>query len=200
VALTLARSHLAPEDSQRFYSTWMALLKWTNDVARVVPDFPLPSSTHPIAPELAIKVRDVLWSRDEILERFVSENPMSIGDEELRLAKSWTHRVSGTFCVVKHLTRCSVFLKTSGGTEAFQVRGLTQPISDFIPYPPTFVETTLLPFGDFIAFDGLLVSRPISFGPGARRMFNQAYAEARATGATHRSLPANRSPIDRPRQ
>lgn len=200
MALTSARLHLAPEDSQRFYSTWMPLLKWTNDIARVVPDFPLPSETHPIAPELAVKVRDVLWTRDDILERFVSENPMGIGDEELRLAKSWTHRVSGAFCVLKHLARCSVFLKTSGGTEAFQVRGLTQPISDFIPYPPTFVETTLLPFGDGIVFDGLLLSRPISFGPGARRMFNESYADARASGAVHRSLPAIRSALDRPRR
>jgi hypothetical protein len=195
--MALNGGHLSPEESERFYSVWMRLLKWTNDVSNVVPAFPLPSRTHPIAPELAVRVRDALWARGELLDRFVSENPMDLGRDDLGLAASWTHRVSGTFCVIKHLARCSVFLQTSGGAKAFQVRGLTQPISDFIPYPPTFVETTLLPFEDGIVFDGLLLSRPISFGPGARRMFNQGYAEARATGAVYRRLPPSISSGDK---
>jgi hypothetical protein len=174
----LGPARLAPEAANRFYRAWMPLLKWVNDVERVVPIFPLPSAAHPIAPETAALVRDALWSKEELHARFVRENPMGLAETELAIVASFRDRVSDRFTVAKHFAGHSIFLRSSTSV-GYEVLGIVSELRDTLPVP-SFVEATLLPFEGRIIYDGLLRAYPISFGPGARGMVARSYADAKS--------------------
>lgn len=166
----------------------MPLLKWVNDVERVVPAFPLPSAAHPIAPETAAIVRDALWSKEELHARFVSENPAGLDGADLALVAAFRDRVSDSFFVAKHFAGHSVFLRGSHAI-GYEVLGIISELRETVPVP-SIVEATLLPFEGRIIYDGLLRSFPISFGRGARGMVTRSYADVKSRGAILSTLPA----------
>jgi hypothetical protein len=147
-------------------------------VERFVPVFPLPSAAHPIAPETAAIVRDALWAKEELHERFVRDNPMGLGETELSIVASFRDRVTDRFFVAKHFAGHSIFLRSSISV-GYAVRGITSELRDTLPVP-SMVEATLLPFEGRIIYDGLLRAYPLSFGPGARGMVNRSYADAKS--------------------
>ena len=83
----------------------------------------------------------------------------------------------------------------SGGA-VYGVLGIYTPLEAMCPHVPMFVETVLLPFRDAIIIDGLMKSPPIhiSFGGGARRMFNEQYRAARNASQIRTKLPWNADP------
>jgi len=191
---------LSPLDARRFYAAWMPLLKWVNDIEHVVPTFAVPTDERPIAQATAFEVRKVLWTKDELRVRFVAENPMGVAEDFLGLVDSWKHRITEPFYINKHYARHSLFLDSTASVTAYEVRGISNPISESLPYAPVLVNATLLPFDDVIIYDSFLESFPVSFGAGARRMYKASYDDAKARGAVLRRLaPAASADILRAR-
>ena len=178
---------LSPDDAALFYRAWSALLTWVNDRRSIVPRFARPTPEHPLDPSLANKVKDVVWAEDALREQFLAEGSADLGPEERDLVASWTHRVSGNFVILKHLQKHSVFLKE----DTYGVLGIYTPLEVMFPSVPVFVEAVLIPFRDVIITDGLLRSPGIhlTFGGGARRMFNAQYSVARAASQMRTTLP-----------
>jgi hypothetical protein len=178
---------LAPEEAALFYRAWGALLTWVNDQRNIVPRFARPRPDRPIAPAIVNQVRKVVWADDALRERFIAEGAADLSAAERALIASWQHRVSGQFVILKHLQKHSIF----SGKGMYAVRGLYSPFAEMFPYVPTFVTAVLLPFHNVITTDGLLESPPmqISFGGGARRMFNAEYSAARAASDVRTCLP-----------
>ncbi|MDB4962586.1 MAG: hypothetical protein JWP01_2585 [Myxococcales bacterium] len=177
---------LAPEDAALFYRAWWPLLTWVNDQRSIVPRFPRPSPDRPIGTALAKPIRDALWADDSLLEKFLTDGATELGVAERELVASWKDRVSGQFVVLKHLQKHSIFMSK----DVFGVVGIYSPLQELIPHVPMFVDAVLLPFGDRIIIDGLLSSPGIqlSFGPGARRAFQEQYRKAQATSQVRTSL------------
>jgi hypothetical protein len=178
---------LSPEDAALFYRAWGALLVWVNDQRDVVPRFAPPTPGSPVDPSAANKIKDVIWAEDALREQFLAEGAADLGREERDLIASWTHRVSGNFVILKHLQKHSIFLKGA----AYGVLGIYTPFAAMFPSVPMFVEAVLLPFRDVIITDGLLRSPGIhlTFGGGARRLFNAEYSAARAASQVRTTLP-----------
>lgn len=185
---------LSVEGAAFFYESWMALLTWINDELGVVPKFTVPSAENPIATSLAHEVRCAMWKRQDLVDRYVAENPMGATSASLAWIDGFRHRVQGEFVALKTLPTGTIFLETSPEGRAFQVVGISDPVL-FDATLPTMVKAVLLPFGDVIVYDTFLEAFPVGFGPGARRAFEESYRSAKKRGAIVTALGLSPAPI-----
>lgn len=178
---------LTDEDAALFYRAWDALLTWVNDRRQIVPPFARPTREHPIDPQLASQIRDVVWAEDALREQFLAEGAVELGAAERDLIASWKHRVRGSFVIYNHLQKHSIFMSDA----VYGVRGIYTPLEMMFPYAPIFVEAVLIPFRDVIITDGLLKTPPMhmTFGGGIRAMFKRQYSAARAAAQVRTRLP-----------
>jgi hypothetical protein len=168
--------NLPPYQTDRFYRIWFVLLHYVNEQRNLAPGFPDTPGEASIDPSDALQLRNALWADDALLESFVATNPAGLSSTDLELIASWHYRVAGTFFVVRHLKKYSVFLSEEPAAHAYGVLGLVSPIEEVIgPYLPAFVQAVLLPFEGQIIFDSLLQPYTISFGPNIRRRLNDTY-------------------------
>ena len=161
---------LSPEQTERFYRIWWALLRYVNAQKHFVPNMPATPSEGSIKIEDAAKIRDALWKDDALREKFIAENAerAALPPEDLEIVASWKHRVAGNFYVMRHLKKYSIFLSESPA-RAYGVVGLYSPLEQVVgPYLPVYVQAILLPFEDKIIYDSLMAPYGISFGPGIR--------------------------------
>jgi len=189
--------HLSADDAKLFFSTWVPLITWVSQKLREVPPSEVPSDRAPSNRQTVVGVRDAMWKRQDLLDRYVRENPMGASEVELSLVRGFEHRVAGKFVLLKHLAKSSIFIGTTEPVRVFHVMGISNPILEGHPVP-TLVEAVLVPFGDVITYDSLITPHPVSYGPGARRMLNEAYQEAKAAGAIVVSLGPDPRPLAPP--
>lgn len=186
---------LPPEDTALFYRAWGALLSWVNDQRNIGPRFAPPTPSQPLEVSLADQIRKVVWAEDTLRERFLAEGAAALTAEERDLIASWSHRVSGRFVVSRHLQKHSIFMSE----HVYGVLGLYTPLEVMLPFVPMYVEAVLIPFRQVIITDGLITSpgTQITFGAGARRLFNAQYSAARATFQIRTTLPwpEDRAPL-----
>lgn len=174
---------LSPNDSERFYRIWWPLLKYVNDRAGLVADFPENPKAKGISPQIALTIRDALWESPELLQGFVDENPAGLDEDDLALAASWHRRIAGTFIVMRHLKKHTIFLSDNPTPAAYGVLGITSPLDEVTPYPtPYMVKAVLLPFEGKIIIDGLLIPYSVSFGSGIKKGFTQSLRTATELG------------------
>lgn len=159
---------LPPQDTERFYRIWWALLKYVNAQNHLIPNMPATPSEGSIKVADAGKIRDALWKDDPLREKFIAANPAALPPEDLEIVASWKHRVAGNFYVMRHLKKYSLFLSESPG-RAYGVLGLYSPLEEVVGmYLPVYVQAILLPFEGKIIYDSLMAPYSISFGPGIR--------------------------------
>jgi hypothetical protein len=171
---------LPPHVTERFYRIWWALLRYANAQRHILPE-PLtlpPQGT--LAPADGLKLREVVWGDDSLREAFIAENPAALTPEDVGIVRRWQHRVTGTFFVLRHLKKYSVFFAEAPQARAYGVVGLVSPFEELIgAYLPRAVQAVLLPFEDRITYDGFLSGYSVSFGAGIRRSLDVAYRNAR---------------------
>ncbi|MCI0478508.1 MAG: hypothetical protein L0Y55_19885, partial [Anaerolineales bacterium] len=117
------------------------------------------------------------YAHDDLIARFVAENPEHLTPEKLRIVASWQYRISGDFYLMRYLTKYAVFLSAQQPEHLYGVLALYDPFDVMVrgqPLPVLF-KTTLLPFKGQIIYDGLLNAYNISFGAGIRRDLNATY-------------------------
>lgn len=191
---------LSREDAALFYRAWWPLLEWVNAERKLVPQLWQPTPQRPYPVQAAITVRNAIWADDALLDQFLATGAGELAEAERALIASWKHRVSRSFIVLKHLKKHSIFIADE---RVYEVLGLYSPLEDIITPVPKVVETTLLPFGDRIVCDGLVLSPGIALtsGPNIRRELQQTYADARAHGRIIRALPeVGGTPVAAPRR
>jgi hypothetical protein len=181
---------LPPEETERFYRIWWALLHYTNAHHRVLPEFPSDPRNGALPVPKAAKLRDALWGDDPLRERFVAENPAGLPPADLEIVTSWQDRVAGHFLVLRYLKRHAIFLEGGPPTRVYGVLGLVSGIDEVLgPVLPIYTEAVLLPFAGKIIYDSLLRPFPVTFGSGIRRGLGEDYREARTSEGIITSLP-----------
>ncbi|MFO7638203.1 MAG: hypothetical protein R6X14_02710 [bacterium] len=127
-----------------------------------------------------IRIRNLLYEHPALFESFADANPYGLADEELATVRSWKHFLQGRFFVWRCLKKHTVLLDEEGN-RALGVVALNKPFAEiFRDSLPAAVEMVLLPFKGRIIYDGLMASYPVVFGPGMKRMLNDAYRRAKA--------------------
>jgi hypothetical protein len=187
---------LQPQETERFYRIWWALLSFVNARRHLVPDLPARPAPGSVKPVDAMEIRNALWADDALLDQFIAENPAALPPADLALVASWKHRVAGTFFVVKHLKKYSVFLDDRQPPRAYGVLGLVSPIEETIgPYLPILVEAVLLPFEDKIIYDSLMSPYRVSFGSGIRANAKTSLRDAQEREGIITSLLPRAEPL-----
>ena len=69
---------LQPQETERFYRIWWALLSFVNAQCHLVPDLPAQPAPGSVQLADAMKIRNALWADDALLDRFIAENPAAL--------------------------------------------------------------------------------------------------------------------------
>jgi hypothetical protein len=167
---------LPPQETERFYRIWFALLHYVNTQLQLVPAFPATPGEEDVSTEVTVKVRDALWANDTLREQFITDNPAQLSAADLALVASWQYRVAGPFYIFRSLQKYTIFLSHTTPAHAYGVLGLVSTIEETVPLPlPVYTQAVLLPFGHQIIYDSVLTSYNIVFGPGIRRDLQETY-------------------------
>ncbi|MEO7734405.1 MAG: hypothetical protein ABIY55_25845 [Kofleriaceae bacterium] len=120
----------------------------------------------------------MVWAEDALREQFLAEGAAALAQAERDLIASWGQRVNGTFTILRHLKKHTIFM----AERVYGVLGIYSPLAEMCPHVPMFVDAVLLPFRDVIITDGLIQSPGVrlSFGGSARRMFEADYKDKQA--------------------
>ena len=159
--------NLNTEECEQFYRIWFSLLSYANKREGLVPNFPKTPIIGNIKQQDAGVIRNAIWSSDYLLSDFVGDNPNHLSIDDMRIAASWEGRINSRFMIIKHLKQHSIFMDVSDNRKAYGVKGIISPLSEILPFPPpVMVEAVLLPFGNQIIIDSLLMPHNVIFGRG----------------------------------
>ena len=142
-----------------------------------------------LTPEEGFDLSVTMCNRGDIIDDYVEENPDGLTGDDLALVSGYRHARYGKFVMLKHLKRHTVLLGPEDPPVAYGLVGLREELSDILPDLPALVETVLLPLGERITFDGVILGAGVTFGPGVRRSFGDSYREAKARFGVVTSLP-----------
>jgi hypothetical protein len=182
---------LQPNETERFYRIWFAMLSCANRRLKLVRELPESPRDGSIDVQDAYKVATAVWADDALRHSFIEENPAGLPPEDLALARSWDRRVAGDFYIFRYLKKYTIVIDQSEHARVYGVLGLVSPIEDVVPTPlPTLARMTLLPFEGRITYDGLLAPYNVYFGSGIRGNLNDIYRLASERGAIITSLEA----------
>ena len=136
------------------------------------------------------EVVKALLGRMDLIDAFVAANPARLSEQELQIVTSWRHLVAGRFIALRQLKKYMVLLACDGKTTAYGATALVDPMERVFRKPlPVMVETVLLPFRGKIIYHGIVSAFNVTFGPGSRRGFEEAFRTAKASGGMVTSLP-----------
>jgi len=141
------------------------------------------------------EVRKKLWENTELIDDFVAENPFGFSQEELAIISNWKkHYIRKWFFIIKYSKKYAIFLDSKEPTKAYGVKALISPFEDVIGDDlPLMVDAVLLPFKEWIIYDGFLFSKKISFGGGIKADLNEELKIAKAEFGIIESLPYDRN-------
>lgn len=186
-------SQQIPEDDLHlFYKLHPALLFYVNKKEKVVDgEFETPDEFRALCDlEDVTVLQEKLYGNASMIDSFIKENPSSFSAEELAIIQSWKKCVFGKFMVIKVLKKHALFLdQNEDQAHIYAVRSLTDSFEDLLQMrPPVYVRAALLPFKDYIIFDGIMMHHNVYFGGNMRRELNEVYARAKLEGTIMTSL------------
>ena len=181
---------LSKKEVDLFYRLYYSLLFYVNRKFKILKGVNSPEDLGRFPAEELNKIKKTLYEHPELINSFVSENPLNLSASELKIVSSWKDFVKGEFFIFRYLKDYAVFLSLEDQPKAYGVLALNSTFEEVIgQYLPIMVEAILLPFNGRIIYDGVLSSYSITFGSGIRSSLNDAYREAKARFGIITSLP-----------
>ena len=181
---------LSKEDVKLFYKLYNPLLVYVNKKFKILEGIDSPEDLKKFSIKKINKVRDRLYKHPELINSFITENPLNFSANELKIISSWKELVKGKFLIFRYLKNYTVFLDTDESPKAYGVFALNTAFEEMVgSCLPAMVEAVLLPFNGKIIYDGILFPYSMTFGGGIRRSFNDAYQEAKSRFGIITSLP-----------
>jgi len=170
---------VAAEAARNFTSLYTLLLYYAGQVRKLLPaEMSLDEfSEGPLG--LKIRCRDALYEPTLLIGRFREANADLLSSEAQATLTNWERSyVKGTFAVLRHLKKHSIFVSTGGAPKAYGVIGLTQELKDMIPKEivPALVQTVLLPYEGVIVCDDLILAAGhVKLDPEMKREMSEQY-------------------------
>jgi len=173
-----------------FYKLYYSLLVYINQKLNIAEDINSLEDLkfHPL--EKINKLRDRLYKQPELINAFVTDNPLNFSSEELKIISVWKNYVKGKFIIFRYLKNYTVFLSTDEPVKAYGVMALNTTFEEMVgSYLPIMADIVLLPFRNKITYDTIFFPYSVSFGGGMRRRLNDDYQEAKSKFGIITSLP-----------
>jgi len=169
---------LSPNDGKLFFELMWKLQYYVNQKRGIHKNISSMEEYADLPTKKKMTARDELWKTPEIIESYAQENPDALPAEELEIIRKWKGLIKGSFFILRHLKKGSIFIKDN---QVYAVHGIQDPLDEIIPsYAlPQMVEAILLPFKGQIIYDGILSGYNIYFGGGIRADINHTYKVAK---------------------
>jgi hypothetical protein len=170
---------LQSQEVKTFFKNWLNLLAFVNDKHKLVKNFGHPKSPVGLKLESIVKIKTKLWEDFGIIDEYI-DSVWDLPQSDIQILKGWKNKIEGTFFILKHLPKYSVFMDDRNNV-LYGVVGISDSISVSIPAEllPRMIKTVLLPFGDRIIYDSILNVQNIQFGTNIRRDYKERYSEIR---------------------
>jgi len=128
--------------------------------------------------------REAIYEPWPLIKDFLTTHGDTLTGEEQKTVDAWTRSISGTFVVLRHLKKYTIFLHSTSPPSAFGVLGLTTDLEELLPKSrlPIGVKTVLLPYRGVVVYDGLLSVYDIIIGPNMRYGLNEDYKNIKNAG------------------
>lgn len=171
--------YLEKEQRDKLYELFFYLLDYTNKKYKINKKMlGKLDRNHTIDAEEIVDIREKLWKDNTVIDEYLKENPNNLKEKDLKIIESWKNRVDDVFIMAKHLKKHTILLNDK---YTYGIVGILNEISDIIPsYElPVYVKMVLIPFGDVITYDTLLIPYMITLGPGIRKRVNEDYMDAK---------------------
>jgi len=171
--------NLSSEDNELYYKLMWSLQYYINRQVGLLKEITTLEEYANLPSEKKFKVRNMLWDNPKMIDAYLQENPEGFSSAELEIVRKWKDFVKGSFYILRHLKKYSIFM--GNNDQIYAVVGLRSPLEDVIPsYAlPCVVEAILLPFKGLIIYDGMFNTYNISIGGGIRAGLNHTYAVAK---------------------
>lgn len=169
--------NLPPADVDLFYKLHGSLLAFANRELKILPAGIAPDQVRKQPLQEVVRLRNACYEKPALLEQYLAANPDRFPADELAIAASWRHRISGDFYIIRYLKTYTIFMSLKEPSHLYGVLGLIDPLEVVLggmPLP-VMATATLLPFRDRITYDGLLSPYRVIFGPGIRKSTNASY-------------------------
>ena len=175
---------VSADAAARFIKLYVRLLYYAGQQRDVLP--PDMSYYEFLAEPWQVKMacRDTIYEPWPLIDEFLATQGDTLSVEELKIVGAWTRYISGTFLVLRHLKKYTIFLHSASPSNAYGVLGLTNDLEEFLPKPrlPISVKTVLLPYNGVVVCDGMISVYDIVFGPNMRSGFNEDYKNMKSAG------------------
>lgn len=170
---------LAPNDGKLFFELMWKLQYYVNQKRGFHKNISSREKYADLPTKKKMTTRDELWKTPELIEAYTQENPDALPAEELEIVRKWKGFIKGSFFILRHLKKGSIFIGKDD--QVYAVHGIQDPLDEVIPsYAlPQMVEAVLLPFKGQIIYDGLLAGYRVHFGGGIRSDFSHTYKVAK---------------------
>jgi len=181
---------LSQDDAELFFKLHPPLLLYTNEQMGVIQNISTLDEFMDLPLEEKSEIRDALYENIELIDSFIKENPSGLSPEGLEIVGGWKDFVAGTFYLLRYLKNYTVFLDSESPPKAYGVLAINSTFDEFFGTTvPIMVQTVLLPFKEWIIYDGFIMPYPIIFAGGVRRSLDDSYREAKARYGIITSLP-----------
>lgn len=160
---------LPRSDAKLFYKIYFALLDFTNKKYQISPELKI-NSKKGVNPNELTDILDKLWdNKDAIVLEFCLANPNKFTKEELKLTKDFKKGIRDIFIIANYEKEYTALLNQN---KLYMIKGLNDNIDNIIPYNqlPHVAITTIIPFKNYIVYDGILMSMPIKMGNNFNKM------------------------------
>jgi hypothetical protein len=185
--------NLSREDAELFFKLMWRLHFYVNRQCLILPNIQS-LEDYATQPETnKIQVRDVLWTRLDLIDTYIQSNPDGLSAEELAVIAGWKRVVVGSFQIFRHLKKYTVLIGEQ--SQVYGVLGLSVSMEEiFYGRPlPILVQTALLPFRGQIVYDSFLQSYNVFFGAGIRGRLKEEYMTAQQNGRIITTLELERA-------
>ncbi len=163
---------IGKNEADLFYKLYYALLEYTNKKYEINKKLKIYKKTGN-DPSLLSKIIDEFWIRkDKIIDEFCKENPYKFNEEELKIVSNFKNGIRDKFVIAKYNEEYAYFVCYD---KVYMVKGLNTNIDRVVSYVelPSPCVTTLLPFKDYIVYDGILMSYDIDLGVDFNNYINE---------------------------
>lgn len=167
---------LPEKEGRKFFELFFSLLLYVNKKYNIIDDMKDLSYFRTITPENQNKVITKLWENSStIIPEYISKNPDSFTKEELDIIALWEKKkITDHFVVYKYTNDYTELL---GKDCIYKIKGLKKSIriDIFKEELPMYIETTLLPYEDYIVYDSIISKISISLGPNIKKEIKENY-------------------------
>ena len=163
---------LSKTDAKLFYKIYFALLEFTNNKYHVSGIKKIYKKLG-VDPSKLIGIVDKLWKeKDIIFPEFIKNNPYKFNKEELDIVKNMQKGKRGLVIINEYT---SEYTKALTEDNLYMIKGINCNIDEIIPYNdlPVNVITTILPFKDYLIYDGIFSKYNIEMGVGMKKIIDK---------------------------